>query len=54
MPDLFLADLGIAELDMSQLTIGRKLGQGGFGIVHQAEYMGQTVAVKLHSSFQKV
>ena len=46
VPDLFLVDLGISVLDPDQLSIGRKLGSGGFGEVFKAVYQGKDVAVK--------
>ncbi|GCC39778.1 hypothetical protein chiPu_0023876, partial [Chiloscyllium punctatum] len=33
-------------LNMQQLTLGEQIGEGEFGAVFQAEYMGKKVAVK--------
>uniref|UniRef100_A0A7S1CNY2 Protein kinase domain-containing protein n=1 Tax=Bicosoecida sp. CB-2014 TaxID=1486930 RepID=A0A7S1CNY2_9STRA len=39
-------DAGWVDIDYSELSLGRKIGGGGFAIVHEARWRGQKIAVK--------
>ncbi len=36
----------ILEIDLKELTFGKKISQGGFSIVYRGKFRGTTVAIK--------
>jgi hypothetical protein len=46
-PDITLSELDSKRIDLRELRLLRELARGGFGIVHEAQWRGQLVAVKV-------
>ena len=34
-------------IDFKELVLGKKIGEGGYGEVHQGKWLGQDVAIKV-------
>lgn len=46
-PDITLSELDSKRIDLRELRLLRELARGGFGVVHEAQWRGQLVAVKV-------
>ncbi|KAM9957201.1 hypothetical protein ACTFIW_008941 [Dictyostelium discoideum] len=45
-PDISMVDIPIPRFNLSEVKINKEVGRGAFGIVYEAEWMGEWIALK--------